>query len=532
MQAVILVSFFLAAEAGLPCGPASLNAFFRAVGRPVPWEQIVAACQEASHRDDVTYMSVAELVAAARTLGLSLTPIRIEPPDHELLPTPAILYLEPTGRAGPHPMLGHFAVLVDKGPHHVGILDITLSDQVQDVPLAVLYAHWSGVALVRHRAVAWKKGLVPFMIGLVAGTAVFFLTRLGITTVLRRSTLPLAILAIIGSGPGCSRTPAPLRVEPQRVDLGTVREERAVVRVTLQAWRRGPVTLRDLSTECAGLRYRPEMKGTVLKPGERRTVELTVSGDGTGRPQAFFWEVLTDPPAAVSPSVLITGRFFPRPVVHPNPVFLRVPVHEPANATVTVVVLRPASEPPLAVRPIPLSNTTIRLTPGRRISQIHYREAKGRPVTVRDIQTLQVQVPSTLAVGQHHATFRLELGDRWKPLMLSVQVTVSQPLVFEQTRLFAGVLQVGKPWEYELRYDELVAGTADRVRLVPTERWIHAQLDAARRVVRVRLTAPARGRFAGAVRVEFGQNIPPLRIEVSGIGIDPKSSPKHAVSGR
>ncbi len=515
---LVLVALLSAPAPEKACGPAALQAFLRALGHKTTEADVMGACRHVARRDDLRYMSVDELVRAARALGAAVTAVRIEPPEHELLPIPAILYLEAPSRGGSDLVLGHFVLIVGKGRNDVLIYDPTTNDPPRRVPLAPLYAHWSGVAIVPGSPVRLPMAILQFATGLVAGLSVFGLVRGAIRRLLLGTPLVLAAVSVAFTS-GCIRREPPLTVKPNRVDLGTVRDDRAVVRVTLQAWQRGPVRILDMSRDCAGLRYQTDLRGKVLQPGERASVDLVVAGDGTGRKQVFVWEVLTSP-AASGAATVITARFYPRPVLHPNPVRVHVPFGTALDATATVVAVRPAEDPPLDVEVVPDGESPFDVTIGQRISQLHYRDPNGRPVSVRDLQTLHIHVPAGLPLGPHQARYRLRLGQGGGLLTLDVSAHVVHPVQFDQTALYAGTLPVGDRWEYRLPYEELIPGAAKEMRVTPSARWLSAEVVAGDRVLKIQLTVPRVGRFTGKLRVDLATGVPPAWIEVSGIGVE------------
>jgi hypothetical protein len=122
------------------CGVNSLYLILQLEGRPVPLDRLDAALPL---RPQDGY-SMAELKAAARTLGLQLRGVQLSKGDRPLK-RPAIAYFY--DRKG-----GHFAVLKPVGTTGtmVQLIDPPLSPQILDYDRLFSWDSWTGRALVAH----------------------------------------------------------------------------------------------------------------------------------------------------------------------------------------------------------------------------------------------------------------------------------------------------------------------------------------------------------------------------------------------
>ncbi len=365
--------------------------------------------------------------------------------------------------------------------------------------------------------------------------------------------LPVVAAIVLTVVAGC-RQQAPLTIEPRYVDLGLVRRGGTEVTVTLQAWQRGSVKILDFTSFGTSVTPLESLVGQVLQKGERKTVTLMVTGNGSGFEQWFVWSIRTDPPGPTTPAprvwgtrffrpfskkpvrklpvstLVMRGRFFPPPWLTPRDLRLLLPVGREHECTVELVGIRPSEEAPIEVRVVPLTRTPITLVPVRRGTEV--RVGPGGSSVVQDVRRLKLRVPGTLPLGQHVARFRLDVGRRWQPPVLNVLVRVVEPLLFDQTTLFAGALNPGRAWDYTLHYQELVPGADEDVQAVSESDWLEAELDPTHDVLKLKAVAPGPGRFEGHVRIDFGDKLPPIRIKVAGIGLGPPSAEQDANGGK
>jgi hypothetical protein len=134
------------------CGVASVYCALEELGVAVDQADLEARFRRVHGNDDLSSLTVEELVQVLRQFGVPAVAAKFDPPDVDRVPTPAILYVAQQFRSR---VLGtgHFAVLTGVNDEYGTMVDLTLvgegrEDGVVEVHKGRLRSVWKGEAIV------------------------------------------------------------------------------------------------------------------------------------------------------------------------------------------------------------------------------------------------------------------------------------------------------------------------------------------------------------------------------------------------
>lgn len=134
------------------CGVASVYCALEELGIQATETDLRSHFTRVHGSDDLSSLTIEELVKVLNEYGVKASAVKVDPPDVDKVPTPAILYVSPQFRTR---ILGtgHFALLADVNEEFGTMIDLTMvgdgrEDGVVEVHKGRLRNVWKGEAIV------------------------------------------------------------------------------------------------------------------------------------------------------------------------------------------------------------------------------------------------------------------------------------------------------------------------------------------------------------------------------------------------